>query len=81
MPTGPPALAMWPAVMPMLHLPGLMMPGQFGPEQAHVGEVAAQLVVEPGLVVGGHAFGDGHDERDTPLGGLHDGVLDARARG
>jgi hypothetical protein len=31
MPTGPPGLAMWPAVMPMLHLPGLMMPGQFGP--------------------------------------------------
>ena len=25
------AFAMWPAVMPMLHLPGLMMPGQFGP--------------------------------------------------
>ena len=35
MPTfGPSAVGSWaisPAVMPMLHLPGLMMPGQFGP--------------------------------------------------
>ena len=31
MPTGPPGLAISPAVMPMLALPGLMMPGQFGP--------------------------------------------------
>ena len=31
MPTGPPGSAISPAVMPMLHLPGLMMPGQFGP--------------------------------------------------
>src|SRR4051794_6084601 len=31
MPTGPPAKAISPGVMPMLHLPGEMMPGQFGP--------------------------------------------------
>jgi len=44
MPTGPPSLAMWPAVMPMFAFPGLMMPGQFGAEQLRVREVAAQLV-------------------------------------
>ena len=31
MPTGPPGWAISPAVIPMLHLPGLMMPGQLGP--------------------------------------------------
>ena len=31
MPTGPPAMAMSPEVIPMLHFPGEMMPGQFGP--------------------------------------------------
>ena len=77
MPTGPPALAMWPAVIPMLHFPGLMMPGQFGPEQLGVGEVALELVEEVGLVVGGHALGDGHDELDAGFGGLEHGSLDA----
>ena len=52
MPTGPPALAMWPAVMPMLLFPGEMMPGQFGPS-SWCREVGLQLVVEVGLVVGG----------------------------
>ncbi len=26
-----PALWMWPGMMPILHAPGVMMPGQFGP--------------------------------------------------
>ena len=33
MPTGPPGSAMSPEVMPMLHFPGLMIPGQFGPKR------------------------------------------------
>ena len=41
MPTfGPPAVGTWaisPAVMPMLHFPGLMMPGQFGPSRRVLG--------------------------------------------
>ena len=41
MPTfGPDSLgsaAISPAVMPMLHLPGLMMPGQFGPSKRVLG--------------------------------------------
>ena len=38
MPTGPPALAISPAVMPMLHSPGVMMPGQFGPSSLTSGK-------------------------------------------
>ena len=38
MPTGPPASAMSPEVMPMLHFPGLMMPGQFGPRSRTPGK-------------------------------------------
>ncbi len=34
---GSASLAMWPAVMPMLHFPGLMMPGQFGPSSRTFG--------------------------------------------
>src|SRR6516165_1885139 len=33
MPTGPPGSAISPEVMPMLHFPGLMIPGQFGPRR------------------------------------------------
>ena len=32
-----PAFAMWPAVIPMLHFPGLMIPGQFGPSRRTFG--------------------------------------------
>ena len=31
MPTGPPGNALSPGVKPILHLPGVMIPGQFGP--------------------------------------------------
>ena len=33
-----------PAVMPMLHLPGLMMPGQFGPRSATCGKSRVSLL-------------------------------------
>ena len=35
---------MWPAVMPMLHLPGLMMPGQFGPSSCTSGKSRLSLL-------------------------------------
>ena len=75
------SLAMWPAVMPMLHLPGADDAGAVRAEQLHVREVALELVEEPRLVVGGHAFGDGDDELDAALGRLDDRVPHARARG
>ena len=37
MPTGPPASAISPGVMPMLHLPGEITPGQFGPSNCVLG--------------------------------------------
>ena len=54
------------------------MPGTVRAEQPHVGEVALELVEEPCFVVGWHTFGDGHDERDATLGGLHHGILHTR---
>ena len=74
MPTGPPGMAMSPEVMPMLHLPGEMMPGQFGPSSRVAGELADQPVVGQGLVLGGDALGDAHHEGDAGGGGLDDGV-------
>ena len=44
MPTGPPALAMCPAVMPMFAFPGLMMPGQFGPSSCVPGKSLRNLL-------------------------------------
>ena len=78
MPTGPPSLAMWPAVMPMFALPGLMMPGQFGPSSCTSGKSRLQLVVEPRLVVRGHALGDHDDELDATLGRVHHRVAHTR---
>jgi hypothetical protein len=64
-------LAISPAVMPMLHLPGLMMPGQLGPSRRACGKSRLSSVEEPGLVLRRHALGDDHDELDAGLGGLH----------
>ena len=58
MPTGPPGLAISPAVMPMLHLARADDAGAVRAEDAGAGEVALHLVEEPGLVLGGHALGD-----------------------
>jgi len=38
-PTGPPGRAISPEVIPMLHRPGLMIPGQFGPSSRVPGYV------------------------------------------
>ena len=74
MPTGPPASAMSPEVMPMLHFPGLMMPGQFGPSSRVAGNSCDQAVVGHRLVLGRDALGDADDEGDAGLGRLDDGV-------
>jgi hypothetical protein len=48
MPTfGPSGVGGWaisPAVMPMLHLPGLMMPGQFGPSRRVPGKSRTRVL-------------------------------------
>ncbi len=80
MPTGPPASAMSPEVMPMLHFPGLMMPGQFGPRRRVSGEFLDQAVVRHRLVLGRDALGDADDERDACFGRLDDGVGRAAGR-
>ena len=56
----------------MLHLPGLMMPGQFGPSSRVFGEVADERVEDLGLVLGRDALGDAHDEPDAGRGRLED---------
>ena len=60
--------AISPAVMPMLHLPGLMMPGQLGPSRRVFGKSRQQRVEDPCLVLGGDAFGDADDEPDAGRG-------------
>ena len=73
MPTGPPGRAMSPEVMPMLHLPGEMMPGQLGPSSRVPGYSSHQGVVDQRLVLGRDALGDAHDEGDAGRGRLQDG--------
>ena len=55
-----PGLWMWPGMMPILHSPGVMMPGQFGPISRASG------VLEHGLhlhhVEHRNAFGDADDD-------------------
>ena len=55
MPTGPPARAMSPDVIPMLHLPGLMMPGQLGPSiispgKCNIGITSGEIAMPGGPV-------------------------------
>ena len=76
MPTfGPSDVGTWaisPAVMPMLHFPGLMMPGQFGPSRREFGKSRTQGVEDLGFVLGRDALGDAHDELDAGRGRLED---------
>ena len=75
MPTGPPgrALAISPAVMPMLHLPGLMMPGQFGPSSRTFGKSRFSLLKNQASSWAGTPSVMHDDELDAALGRLHHG--------
>ena len=73
-----PGLWMWPGMMPILHSPGVMTPGQFGP---------IRRVFEP-LHVAFHrdhvhdrnAFGDADDEGNFRVDRFHDRVRCERRR-
>ena len=58
----------------MLHFPGEMMPGQFGPSRRVPGNSCDQPVVGQRLVLGRDALGDADHEGDAGRGGLDDGV-------
>ena len=58
--------------MPILHLPGEMMPGQFGPI-SRVG-LSRKIFFRLDHVERRNAFGDADDDRDARVGGFHDGV-------
>ena len=64
--------------MPILHLPGEMMPGQLGP----IRRVLRALQELPGLhhVERRNAFGDADHQRQAGVGGFHDGVGGERRR-
>ena len=64
--------------MPILHLPGEMMPGQLGP----ISRVFLPLQEFPRLhhVERRNAFGDADHQRDARIGGFHDGVGGERRR-
>ena len=69
---------MWPGMIPILHLPGEMIPGQFGP----IRRVLASLQKRRGAdhVECGNAFGDADDQFDAGIGRFHDGVGRKRRR-
>ena len=56
----------------MLHLPGEMMPGQFGPSRRVAGKSRRSRAVDERLVLGRDVLGDADDEADAGLGGLED---------
>jgi hypothetical protein len=58
---------MRPGMMPILHLPGEMMPGQLGPMRRV-------------LLKSTNAFGDTHDECNPCVGGFQNGVSGVRRR-
>ena len=65
--------------MPILHLPGEMMPGQFGPiSREFVGLAGTPRSCT--MSMRGNAFGDADDQRHAGVGGFHDGVGGERRR-
>ena len=84
-----PGLWIEPGMMPILHSPGVMMPGQFGP----MSRVADPLMhgLDLDHVEHRHAFRDADDELDAGIGRLENRVgrerrrhvdhADGRARG
>ena len=77
MPTTP-FLWMKPGMMPILHSPGVMTPGQLGPI-SRVAELASAALTRT-MSLTGHALGDAHDQLDAGVGRLEDGIRGARRR-
>ena len=70
--------------MPILHAPGVMIPGQFGPMSRALGPCASRGCFEhaPHLdhVHDGDALGDAHDEREPAVERLENGIRGPRRR-
>ena len=64
--------------MPILHLPGEMMPGTIGPDQPRL--LGLQELPDLDHVHRRNAFGDADDQRNVGVGGFHDGVGRDRRR-
>jgi hypothetical protein len=64
--------------MPILHLPGEIIPGQFGPMRRVF--FIAQKFFDRDHIGYGNAFGDANDERQTGIGGFHNRVRRKRWR-
>ncbi len=60
-------------MMPILHSPGVMTPGQLGPMRCAFGFVVQERF-DLDHVEHGDAFGDGDDDGDAGVGGFHDRV-------
>ena len=65
----------------MLHLPGLMMPGQFGPSSCTFGKSRLSLLKNHASSWAGTPSVMHDDELDAALGRLDHRGLHARARG
>jgi hypothetical protein len=60
-----PALWMWPGMMPILQpTPGVMMPGQFGADEARLAAWSLEHAPHLDHVHHRDALGDAHDERE-----------------
>ena len=73
-----PCLVMLAGMMPALERPGLIRPGQFGPDDP--GGAALGVRPEVGRVVHRDALGDDDGEPDLGVDGLDDGGLGERRR-
>jgi hypothetical protein len=68
-----PRLWMWPGMMPILHSPGVMMPGQFGPIRRVLEPVSARFTFTMSST--GMPFGDADDQiRDFGVDRLEDRI-------
>ena len=67
---------------PILHLPGLRIPAQFGPSSRTPGYLFLEDVVDPRLIVHRDVFGHADDEGHAACRRFEDGVggKEARAR-
>ncbi len=65
-------------MMPILHSPGVIMPGQFGPMRRW--NFSAQRRLDPHHVDDRDAFRDANNQLNAGIGGLQDRIGRERAR-